>query len=192
MPLSKAHKQQTRERIVAAAATAFRTHGFEGVGIDAIMAAAGLTRGGFYAHFRSKEALFAEVLRLQPGLLRRLRERPGEDAGTLGEQGAKVMTDYLASEHLAEVGVGCSLVALSVDVARSSEDAQAALTASVTALLAELQRGGCDSETAANSLSLAVGALTLAKAVDDTVLGETLLRAASEQVEAWQSPGGVS
>ena len=63
MPISAARKQESRARIVDAAARLFRQRGYQGATIDQVMAAAGLTHGGFYAHFASKQALFREVVR---------------------------------------------------------------------------------------------------------------------------------
>ena len=62
MPYTKEHKQRTREKIVDSARRLFNRHGFTGVSIDEIMADAGLTRGGFYNHFSTKEELYAEVV----------------------------------------------------------------------------------------------------------------------------------
>ena len=72
MRYSSEHKPRTRSRILERAAALFRREDYRGVGIDRIMASADLTRGGFYAHFPSKAALFAEVLRQEPDFARRL------------------------------------------------------------------------------------------------------------------------
>ena len=73
MGYSSEHKDRTRERVVTAAGRLFRRYGYNGVGIDEIMAAAGLTRGGFYAHFKSKHDLFAAALAEELELARQLR-----------------------------------------------------------------------------------------------------------------------
>ena len=75
MPLSQQHKARTRERILRSAGRVFRASGYEATGVDAVMAGAGLTRGGFYAHFGSKEELFAAVLAADHGLIRMLAAR---------------------------------------------------------------------------------------------------------------------
>ncbi|MGH6894531.1 MAG: TetR/AcrR family transcriptional regulator, partial [Dongiaceae bacterium] len=64
MPYPAGHREQVRERIVRSARELFNRRGFEGTSVDAIMASAGLTRGGFYSYFRTKEELYAEAIRL--------------------------------------------------------------------------------------------------------------------------------
>src|SRR3954447_25446538 len=94
MRYSSEHKKQTRRRILDAAAILFRRHGIDGVGVDAIMREAGLTHGGFYGHFASKEELagevFADTLARSAERWRSAAERE-EGAATL----RRIATTYL-------------------------------------------------------------------------------------------------
>src|SRR6476620_11471243 len=118
MPPSPAHTARVRAEIVEQAGRLFRLRGYAGTSIDDIMLAAGLTRGAFYAHFESKEDLFAEVIRAGDGLLRKLR---ATDA-TVGS----AIDAYLARDDLAANALGCTLAALLGDVARAPLPAQLA------------------------------------------------------------------
>ena len=81
MPWSSTHKTKTRERILHAAASAFRAEGVATIGVGEVMGRAGLTHGGFYAHFESKEQLVAEALRYASGQTTRAFDRTAASAG---------------------------------------------------------------------------------------------------------------
>ena len=100
MRVTSERKAETRERILAAAGELFRSHGIDAVGVDAIMHEAGLTHGGFYAHFASKEALVAEVSAAALGALRRAvgADQPG---GRSGAALARIVGSYLDPAHVA-------------------------------------------------------------------------------------------
>lgn len=191
MPLNNKHKLQTRERIVDAAARQFRRHGFAGVGIDAIMADAGLTRGGFYSHFRSKAELFAATLGHRHDLIDRLRERGSTDPAILLAEASGILQAYLAPENLPEAALNCSFATLAADAARAPEPTRHAFSTQIDAFWQELFRGrstppdGADTTTALRILALAIGALTLARASDDRQLADALLAAAQSQVADW-------
>src|SRR5258708_31755469 len=110
MPQNPARKARTRAEILDHAARLFRLRGHAGTNIDDIMLAAGLTRGAFYAHFKSKDDLFAETVRAGHGLLARLRA---------GEPSA-VLKAYLDKAELAATAQACALAALSGEAARAS------------------------------------------------------------------------
>ncbi|MCB1694182.1 MAG: TetR/AcrR family transcriptional regulator, partial [Pseudomonadales bacterium] len=124
--------------MVRAAAKLFREHGYNGVGIDRIMQAVGLTRGGFYNHFASKQALFAEVLRWDKDFVVRMRAR---DPDALAEQGLAIATDYLDPRHRMAVGPNCPFTTLTPDVVRAGDEATDAFTETVQALIREFERG---------------------------------------------------
>src|SRR5258708_9551004 len=109
MPQNPARKARTRAEILDHAARLFRLRGHAGTNIDDIRRAAGLTGGAFYAHFTSKDDLFAEAIRAGHGLLRQLRA---------GEPPA-VLKAYLDKADLAATGQACTLAALPGDVARA-------------------------------------------------------------------------
>src|SRR5471032_2575452 len=107
MPPSPAHSARIRVELFQHAGRLFRLRGYAGTSIDDIMLAAGLTRGAFYAHFKSKDELFAEVIRAGHGLLARLRAPDAELLATLAA--------YLDKDALQD----CALAALPGDVARA-------------------------------------------------------------------------
>src|SRR5260370_832727 len=130
--------------------------------------AAGLTRGAFYAHFTSKDDLFAEAVRAGHGLLGRLRA---------GEPSA-VVKAYLDKADLAATAQGCTLAALAGDVARAPLAARLAYANVLYATIAELARGRSrrlDSHATLGTI-LSVGAVTLSRASGDTRLSDWLLR----------------
>lgn len=180
MPTPPTRKARTRQEILDHAARLFRLRGYEATTIDDVMLAAGLTRGAFYAHFDSKDALFAEVLRTSHGLLRLLRNRAGEDAVTLGREAARVLDDYLHKDHIAEVSVGCTLAALPSDVGRAPLPARLAYANALYGLIGELARGRPGArqldERATAAAILSIGAIALARACGDRRLADWLLR----------------
>src|SRR6267154_600629 len=130
MPQNPARKARTRAEILDHAARLFRLRGHAGTNIDDIMLAAGLTRGAFYAHFKSKDDLFAEVVRAGHGLLSQLRA---------GEPPA-VLKAYLDKSGLSATAQGCTLAALPGDVARAPLAARLAFANVLYATIGELAR----------------------------------------------------
>ena len=170
MPQSTTRIARTRAEIFDHAARLFRLRGYAGTNIDDIMLAAGLTRGAFYAHFKSKDDLFAEVILAGHGLLARTR--------AVGPQAA--IETYLARDDLAANAHACTLAALPSDVARAPLPARLAYANALYALIGELAQGKARKlDVDATTLAiLAVGALTLARASGDTRLSDWLLRCA--------------
>ncbi|MBX9943816.1 MAG: TetR/AcrR family transcriptional regulator [Reyranella sp.] len=188
MPVNPHRKARTRQEILDHAARLFRLRGYEATTIDDVMLAAGLTRGAFYAHFESKDDLFAEVLRTSHGLLRLLRSRTGDDPRTLGREAARVLDDYLHKDHIGEVSVGCTLAALPGDVGRGPLAARLAYANAVYGLIAELGRGRprprrLDASATAAAV-LCVGAIGMARASGDRRLSDWLLRCARRAAAA--------
>ncbi|MDJ0785983.1 MAG: TetR/AcrR family transcriptional regulator [Myxococcota bacterium] len=174
------HKQQTRERILDQAARLFRIKGYRGVGIDQIMAAAELTRGGFYAHFPSKEELFAEVLARESDFARRLRSAPGPEGAEA------VVRGYLDPRHRTQVGEGCTLAALTGEVPRAGRAAKRAFAGCLAELAQEFERQIAGDEEGRHERALlavatCVGAITLARGAGGDPLAEELVDAAREQ-----------
>jgi AcrR family transcriptional regulator len=181
------HKRQTRDAILAAARRLFRRHGYEGVGVDAIMEAAGLTRGGFYRHFRSKSELFAEALAGHHDFVERMAARTGCDRRELAEQALSVVRDYLAPANREPVGRGCSLASLAADASRGSRRARRAYGEAVRELATELARGLEDPQPAdpraLAAIALCVGGLGLSRAVADPELADAISHACAEAAE---------
>lgn len=189
MPLSKEHKSKTRARIIDAAANLFRARGVDGVGIDAIMAEAGLTRGGFYAHFSSKQDLFETVVAQNHDLISRLEKRDAPDPETLQFQAWQVLDEYLNPDNAALVGPNCTFATLSADVARAGPNGKRAMQDAVERFARELGRGRTNAdgpdEQALNVLMLAVGAQILGRAVEDSAYRSKLLSTARHQISDW-------
>ncbi|HEV2680853.1 MAG TPA: TetR/AcrR family transcriptional regulator [Rhodanobacter sp.] len=122
MPYTAEHKQQTRTRIVECARELFNRKGFAEVSIDEIMARAGLTRGGFYNHFKTKEDLFVEAVAAYRDFNPATRW-PGVDFDPScgGNRFARQMIHaYLSQTHLDDIEGHCPMIALPSDVARAS------------------------------------------------------------------------
>ncbi|RVU12600.1 TetR/AcrR family transcriptional regulator [Methylobacterium oryzihabitans] len=167
MRITKQQKQANRERIVAAASRLFRERGFDGVGVADLMASAGLTHGGFYNHFRSKDALIAEAC--AQGFGEVAARYAGRDAITAIE-------GYLSRAHRDARGQGCPLAALSGDAAREPDGARTAFASGIEDLVRLLAVGmpsapdddPGDRAAAFAVLAQAVGAVILSRACPDT------------------------
>ncbi len=105
MPYSTEHKRQTRALIIETSRKLFNRHGFTGVSIDMIMKSAGLTRGGFYNHFKNKEALYAEAVdSFLMGRGKRWRDEAGVDLDNFcSEMAEEMIKSYLSDEHLGDI-----------------------------------------------------------------------------------------
>lgn len=175
MRVTRERATENRAKVVAAAARLFREHGFDGVGVDAIMKEAGLTHGGFYANFASKGDLVAEAV--AKGLAdSRAKQRSQH---SLQDFAAR----YLSPAHRTAVGEGCVLAALGPDAARHSDAVRAEATAHVKFeidRLAGLLPPGAPAarKRATTALASTIGALILARLVDDPRLSDEILAAA--------------
>jgi TetR/AcrR family transcriptional repressor of nem operon len=180
MPISARRKAAIRDEIFGHAARLFRLRGYAGTNIDDIMLAAGLTRGSFYAHFTSKDDLFTEVIRAGHGVLAKARATNGKTA----------IVAYLDKTELAANAQGCTLAALSGDVARAPLAARLAYANTLHALIAELARGRPRKLDSAATVAaiLSVGAVTLARASGDRRLSDWLLRCARRAALAELAP----
>jgi AcrR family transcriptional regulator len=196
MPLSKEHKALTRERIVRSAGVMFRELGYARAGIDDLMAGAELTRGGFYAHFASKEALFAEVAAGDHGLIRQLRRRVLATPARGRAETLAVFRNYLEPAHQDVVSKGCSFAALTGDVARSSENVKAGYRSAFQELTGQLLRrgqetahrawersGAAERDLATAAAQCALGATILASALAPDTAAASVLRIAGIQFE---------
>jgi TetR/AcrR family transcriptional repressor of nem operon len=176
---SKEHKAETRKKILSAAARLFRQRGYDGVGVDSVMNEVGLTAGGFYAHFPSKEALFAEAMASSLGGEKKLRA--GKSRASLTDDPLRnLIFSYLSRTHRDGVGEGCPLPALTTDVARAStstrEIYEQKLLSFIDGIEAVLPEG-TDSDTALAVVAQCVGGLMISRAVKDEELSSRILKA---------------
>lgn len=180
---SKEEAAQTRERIIKAAATAFRDRGLSGTSLSDIMSAVGLTHGGFYRHFQSKDDLAAAAIAAASSELARLMAAGAE--GMRGRAARVAMLDnYLSLKHWAARESGCPLAALASELASGPEALRAAAAAGFERLV-ELMAGtylNPETETSRRRANVVVGsmigALTTARLIDDEALASEALEAA--------------
>lgn len=183
MPLSKAHKEQTHRRVVQTAARAFRTQGIKGVGVAEVMRLAGMTQGGFYAHFDSKDALVAAACtegfqESSSPLLTAMQEaEPGTAISTY-------IRGYLSRSHRDHPETGCVIASLGQEIGRGSPETRHAFTQALETYATKLaQYAEGETEEARQDamfvlVSGAAGALLMSRAVDDPSLSDRILRAA--------------
>jgi TetR/AcrR family transcriptional repressor of nem operon len=177
--------------VINVASRLFRERGFDGIGLKDLMEGAGLTQGGFYKQFASKEDLAVEASRRA---LESASDRWSDAAAQNPDDplGA-VIAFYLSGDHREEKMDGCPIVALGSDAARQGPDVKAAFEAGIKAHLEVLGRFIAESGGKASSgktssgkamaiLSTMVGAVTLSRVVNDPDLAQALLDAAVEQV----------
>jgi AcrR family transcriptional regulator len=183
MPYTPDHKRRTRQRIVAAAARLFNRKGFAAVTIGEIMTAAGLTHGGFYRHFGSKQELYAEAVRhflRKEAPARWQKRRAGPRRGD--QPFARFVVDaYLSRDHLQDVDGSCPLIALPSDVARGGGAVKAAyreVAQSMIALFKANLTGRAARDQAMALVALCVGGMVLARALDDRDLADGFLASA--------------
>lgn len=182
-------KEATHERIVEAAARAIRRSGYDGASVNEIMSDAGLTHGGFYAHFASREAMLAEAA-----------DRAGADgiansarvAATAPPEQAlrQLLRAYLSKEHVLNVENGCPVAALGSEMPRQAPAVRHAATRRIKEMIDVVARQSPDwGQPGAHERALAivatmVGALLLARAVDEPKLSDALRLAALKHLSA--------
>ncbi|RAH95776.1 TetR family transcriptional regulator [Acuticoccus sediminis] len=184
MRVSRAQAAANRENVITAASRLFREHGFDGIGLIDLMKSAGLTQGAFYKQFKSKDDLAAlAVGRAMEGTA----ERWATAAKTEPENPIAALTDlYLSPGHRDDVGAGCPIVALGADAARGSESVRAALEAGIRERLDVLTAHmASDPDARRKAVAMGatmVGALLLARAVNDEALSDEVLTVAREEL----------
>jgi len=174
-------KQQSHEAILQSAAALLRTRGIQDSSVSDVMKGAGLTVGGFYSHFDSKEHLFAETIRqaaipMWDRLFTRAR------GNTPREKAVSVLRRYLSREHRDHPQEGCILPSAAPEVAREGAPYRAALLGQLDTFVSSyaemLGDDAASREKALALVALMYGALSLSRAVADTPLSDELLKAA--------------
>jgi len=188
MRYEKGHKTETRERVVKAALRRFRKDGIEGTGVAGLMADAGLTHGGFYAHFSSKDELVREALAASllgtrerwAGLVAAARER--------GESGLEaIVRYYLRPAHRDNPEAGCSIAALAPEIARRDAKSRDRLSEAVDEIVATIAAelppelpAEKARDTATAIFGLMMGSLQIARVTRDPSASEAILRAGQD------------
>ena len=187
MRVSKEKAARNREEILISAARLFREHGIGATGVDSITEDAGLTHGGLYSQFGSKQAIVAEAIRYalarsKRGWQRAAQAKPAEKALS------DIVNAYLSRAHRDSPGHGCLVAALSGDIARQPRVVRRAFTRELKdllELLAGLMADDASSrryENAIAAFACMVGAMILARAVSDEALSSRILKSAAKQV----------
>lgn len=189
MRYSPGHRQHTRQKVVNEAAQAIRQYGPDRMGVADLMARAGLTHGGFYAHFKSKDDLVAEAItqmfddRFEAFTKCMANPSPKQGLATYIER-------YLGAKHRERREVGCPLPALSGDVARMPAAARKRFEAgfrrladAIADVLATLKRPNPNT-LAVSVLAEMVGALAVSRAIPDPEIAEHILRASRDGIKA--------
>ena len=187
MRKSRQEAAKTRERIVVSAAAEFREHGIAATGLADFMKAAGLTHGGFYRHFRSKDHLVAEAC-AAAGASMTTRVAASAAHGRKGYGLGAAVADYLSAEHRDNPRDGCPLAALGGELARADSNTRAAATDAFLKLV-DVLAGQIDAarsneaeKRAVFAASAMIGALTMARVVTKPVLSDTILRSVEKAV----------
>ena len=186
MRVSRTEAAENRQRIIEVASKLFRQRGFDGIGVADLMKSAGLTHGGFYGNFASKEDLMAlacaHALESSLNTLQQVADRSGEQALSA------IASAYLSSAHRDGAADGCVLAALGAEAARHGSAVRGAFTRSVLSVvdvLTRLMPGKsklAKRERAFATYASLVGAMVLARAVDDPELSDEVLRSVLKAV----------
>jgi TetR/AcrR family transcriptional repressor of nem operon len=182
MRISKQKAAENREKVVAAAAKLFRERGLEGVGVDALAEAAGLTHGAVYSHFKSKDELAAQAVR--QALHQSMNEWQALTQGLAGAQAfEKLLKVYVSRSHRDDPAAGCSVAAIGGDAPRSAGELRGVFSEGVAQFI-DILTTVSDGDTAAGRRRTAIargaamlGAVVMARAAaSDHVLSDEILK----------------
>lgn len=180
MRSTKAKAAETRDRIITEAAQQFRVRGFAGIGVADIMKRVGLTHGGFYAHFASKEDLMALACRRAVGDM--LDDWRSKAVAAPEDALGAIVRPYLSAEHRDRPATGCLMATLGPEASREDEPVRRAVTECLEDVLETLERhvtGTGRQEQRRQAICIfttLVGAMVTARAVADPALSDEILR----------------
>ena len=184
MKVTREQAAQNRDRVLEVAARLFRERGFDGIGVADLMKSAGLTHGGFYGQFGSKEALMTEACSRSFESALQTWTTVGERAS--GNPLAAVMQGYLSHKHRDNPGTGCVIAALGAEVSRQGSGLRRTVTDGTRTMLdlftsfAPGRTKAAKRERAIVAYASMVGAVILARAVDDAALSDEILQAVTD------------
>lgn len=201
MPYAPDHRVETRSRILASARRLFNRNGLTEISIDKIMAGAGLTHGGFYKYFDSKEELYAEAIThfIKCGAVEPWQKMAFANSPQGADLARAILDAYLSREHLEDMEGSCPVIGLATDVARGGGAAKRAYRQVMEMMtqifasnlgpnpLRETSTHGSnsqDTERALAVVALCVGGMVLARAVDDAATAAELRAAARRYAAA--------
>jgi len=180
MKVSREQMAENRRRILDAASSLFRDRGFDAVSVAEVMKAAGFTHGGFYGHFSSKDDLVAQTL----------AQVLASDSGG-NDDFSHYLSTYLSPRHRDNPAAGCPTAGLAAAIRHQSPAARAAMTEGLRSQIARIEAALPEAypadrrRTAIGSWAAMVGAVILARAIDDPALSDEIL----EQTRAWIDAG---
>jgi TetR/AcrR family transcriptional repressor of nem operon len=186
MKVSREQMAENRRRILDVASRLFRDKGFDAVSVAEVMKAAGLTHGGFYGHFSSKDDLVAQTI----GHVLSNDEEAGNDIRAY-------LDEYLAPRHRDNAADGCPTAGLAGDIRHQTPAARAAMTAGLRSQIDRVVNalpdvGAAERRRAAiGTWAAMVGAVILARAIDDTALSDEVLQQTRSWIETALSPAPV-
>ncbi len=192
MPDSPPRKELTHDRILEVASRAIRRAGYHGVGVATVMKEAGLTHGGFYAHFSSRKALLAEATQRAGRdtgavLAARLREAQAQGVSTF----SALVNTYLADAHLDNVEYGCVVAAVASEIPRQDEEVANAARARVLGLVELVRRSlppPADPEQAQLVAATMIGSLQLARTLQGKAGRALLAHARASLIQQHEVP----
>jgi TetR/AcrR family transcriptional repressor of nem operon len=173
---SQADKAASRERILSLASAQIRKAGLESLSVGKLMSKAGLTHGGFYGHFASREELLAKALE------RALADGAGA-ARAAGQDRApsfaSFVRSYLSRAHRDAPETGCAIAALAGDAGRADPRARAVMERHIETMIASVERqfGTADEDEAIAAVAAMIGELTISRVVSDPKRSDAVLRA---------------
>lgn len=193
MRYARDHKAATHEKILKGAVMRLKENGPAGIAIAELMEEAGLTHGGFYAHFKSRDALIEESFRdALDAIARRWRARA--EKAPKGEGLAAIVNGYLTAEHCDDVAGGCALPALGAELARANARTRRIFNAKLEEAIGLVASQGAKRpakaarEEAIGTIATMVGSLLLARAAGDGELSSEILKAGRDKALAHDRP----
>lgn len=181
----KEQKEQTRVKILQASDELFKKNGYVATGIDAVMSKAGLTAGGFYAHFQSKEKLFAEMIDSSLRNSTKLLFDGLEDLS--GKEWLKrVMKRYLSAYHRDELLYVCALPTLSIEISRNSKDVKNSFENILIHIIEYMEEKiGSDTDITREKIysliSICMSGIILSRAISSPELSDNILKSCLEE-----------
>ncbi|RKT21006.1 TetR family transcriptional regulator [Paraburkholderia sp. RAU2J] len=195
MGYSQAQKAESRQRVLETAARQIREDGIAALGVADCMRSAGLTHGAFYGHFDSRDALIVEALEYAVAQSRERIEalHTGTGASNAKEPLQAIAEAFLGERHIRNPGSGCALCALAGEARHASPEVREQLTAYVHTLAAQIAEtlAGRSKSAALGIVATIIGAVTLARAVDDKQLAKSILAASLDLIMAQGGDAGA-
>ena len=193
MRYSKDHKAETHERIVKNASVRLREGGAASIGVAELMKEAGLTHGGFYAHFASRDALIDEAF-VHAMELTAKRWRKRAELAPKGKELASIVNGYLTAQHRDDVGNGCALPSLGAEVLRAGPKTHKAVAAKLEEMIDTIsenmpaQTAKAARRDAITALATMMGTLTLARMAGAGEFSEEVLAAGRQGILQGEAP----